>query len=95
MRGPRASEHAARVEDADRPWRHPKPLLWHTQSTTAAVWPQPRKCQTPSSRCSCKEGERSKWSWEASRATSSRLWRALAASMVARCWVVRDDNDAR
>src|ERR1035438_9747379 len=74
-------------------WRHPTPSLWHTRSTTSPVWPQPMQCQMPSSRFSCKEGERSKWPWEASRATPSRLWRARAASMVARCRVVRDGTD--
>ena len=53
-------------------WCRPTPSLWYTHSTTSLVWPQPKQYRMPSSRCSCKEGERSKWPWEASRATTSR-----------------------
>ena len=95
MCGPRG-QRAARADDADRLTpSHSFALAHPLDDITRAVWPQPMQRQMPSSGCSCKEGERSKWPWEASRATSSRLWSARAASMVARCPVVRDDNDVK
>jgi hypothetical protein len=61
----RAHERAASIEDADRLAPSPTFALAHPLDDVS-VWPQPKQCQTPSSRCSRKEGERSKLPWEGS-----------------------------
>jgi len=90
--GARASEHAARVEDVDRltpssTFALAHPLDDASRLAAAEAVPDAVVEMQP------QRGERSKWPWEASRTTSSRLWRARAGSMVAGCRVVRGDTD--